>query len=197
MEQPQSKKESILETAALFFSEKGFRDTSMGQIAEKSGVADGTIFYHFNNKEELFLAVLENFKEEVVRECEEYLVEQDFTSGLAMVEGVLSFYIYLAGKMEKRFLLLHRHYPYQLAQENPRCRRHLDEIYSYFVAMFERAIIKGQEDRSIGNMSAKKTALLIFTLVDGVARLETYDVYKTKSLYGDLMTFCYNALKIN
>lgn len=77
MLQTQSKKENILEAATVFFSEKGFRDTSMGKIARGSGVADGTIFYHFKTKEELFLAVLEKFKDEVVKEFEEYFVEQD------------------------------------------------------------------------------------------------------------------------
>lgn len=197
METPTTKKESILEAAAYFFSEKGYRNTSMGQVAQESGVADGTVFYHYKTKEDLFLAVLENFKKAVMQECDEYLIEEDFVSGLAMVEGVLSFYIYLTGKMQKRFLLLHRHYPYQLAQENPKCRQHLSEIYSYFVSLFERAIIRGQKDGSIGNVPAEKTALLIFTLVDGVARLETYDVYRIQALYSEMVSFCHNALKVS
>lgn len=53
-----SKKQSIYETAAKLFGEKGFEGTSLDEVAEKAGVAKGTIFYHFQSKEELFSALI-------------------------------------------------------------------------------------------------------------------------------------------
>ena len=58
-----TKKQAILEAATRLFSVKGFKDTSMAELSKMIGVAQGTIFYHFKNKEELFLAVLERTKE--------------------------------------------------------------------------------------------------------------------------------------
>ncbi|MBW2661489.1 MAG: helix-turn-helix transcriptional regulator, partial [Deltaproteobacteria bacterium] len=52
-----SKKESILQAATLLFSEKGFRHTSIEEIANMTGVAEGTVFYHFKSKDGLFLAI--------------------------------------------------------------------------------------------------------------------------------------------
>ena len=190
-----TKKEAILQTATVFFSEQGFRDTSMSEIAKVTGVADGTIFYHFKSKEELFLAVLQNFKEVILMECQNFLANNEFESGLDMVERMVSFYIDLADNMEERFLLLHRHYPYKLAEENPTCRRYLEDIYNCFADLFETAIRKGQEDGSIGNVSARKTALLIFTMVDGLVRLGTYNLYQTKTLYKELTKACRGMLE--
>lgn len=53
------KKQSIYRAAAKLFGEKGFEGTSLDKVAEKAGVAKGTIFYHFRNKEELFSALIE------------------------------------------------------------------------------------------------------------------------------------------
>ncbi len=48
----------ILQSATRLFSENGFKETSMADLAKVTGVAQGTIFYHFKNKEELFLSIL-------------------------------------------------------------------------------------------------------------------------------------------
>lgn len=166
----------------------------MGEIARVSGVADGTIFYHFKTKEDLFLAVLKNFKEILLAECQAYLDENESSSGLAMIEAVISFYFYLAGKMEERFLLLHRHYPYKLAEQNPECRQYLEDIYNCFTDVFERAILMGQEDGSIDNVPPRKTALIIFTLVDGMVRLGTYNLYHERTLFNELIDSCRRML---
>ena len=195
MPQTRSRKEAILHAATIFFSEKGFLETSMKDIAQVTGVADGTIFYHFKTKEDLFIAVLKNFKEGIIRELETYLATSNFATGLDMVEGAISFYLYLANQMEDCFLLLHRHYPYKLAKDNPECRQYLQEIYTCFIDVFEQAILKGKQDGSIGDVAADKKALIIFTLVDGLVRMDTYNLYRTGPLYNELIESCRTMLK--
>ena len=53
------KKERIFKAALLQFSIDGYENTSMDQIAIKSDVAKGTLYYYFKNKEELFKYILE------------------------------------------------------------------------------------------------------------------------------------------
>ncbi len=48
-----TKKEAILKAALTLFTERGFHNTPTSLIAEKAGVATGTLFHHFKNKEEL------------------------------------------------------------------------------------------------------------------------------------------------
>ena len=47
----------ILEAAYELFAEKGYRGSSMREIAERSGIKAGSIYNHFKNKEEIFEAV--------------------------------------------------------------------------------------------------------------------------------------------
>ena len=74
-----SKKEEILQAATRLLAAKGYKEASMAELAKATGVAQGTIFYHYNNKEELFLSILEKFKEDIVAEFTQYLQEHHFS----------------------------------------------------------------------------------------------------------------------
>ncbi|SES24151.1 TetR/AcrR family transcriptional regulator [Psychrobacillus sp. OK032] len=45
----------IMENAFLLFSEKGYTQTSVEDISKASGYSKGHIYYHFENKEKLFV----------------------------------------------------------------------------------------------------------------------------------------------
>lgn len=51
------KQVKILEAAVDIFSEKGFAATSTSEIAQKAGVAEGTIFKHYKTKKDLLLSI--------------------------------------------------------------------------------------------------------------------------------------------
>jgi TetR/AcrR family fatty acid metabolism transcriptional regulator len=58
-----NKREKIIAAAARFFGEKGFHNTTTAEIAEAAGVAAGTIYIYFSSKEDLLVAVFEEFLE--------------------------------------------------------------------------------------------------------------------------------------
>ncbi|MER5427012.1 TetR/AcrR family transcriptional regulator [Streptosporangium roseum] len=58
-------RELILTAAAQLFAEKGYRQTTFVDVAERSGISRGSIPWHFGNKEGLLLAVLERSVEMV------------------------------------------------------------------------------------------------------------------------------------
>lgn len=172
-----SKKEAILEAASRLFAEKGYNETSMSELAHITGVAQGTIFYHFKNKEALFLAILDDFKHRISEEFDRHTTEKKSATGLAMVQEAMNFYLFLAGSMEDRFRILHRLHAYELARINPVCRDHLEAIYGCFVDIFERSIRQGQKDGSIRTISTRKAALIVYAMVDGLVRFNTYGLY--------------------
>lgn len=185
-----SKKTSILNAATRLFAVKGYKDTSMAELARLTGVAQGTIFYHYNSKEELFLKILEAFKEDVVDEFSRYSRQHSFSCGLEMAEEVIGFYLHMVGRMEDRFVLLHRHDAYEVAQVNPTCRDYLEAIYDCLIEIFELAIRTGQQDGSIRPAQARQLAMIIFTMVDGLVRFNTYKIYDAGSLYDEMVRSC-------
>lgn len=190
-----SRKEMILQAATRLFAVKGFRDTSMVEISRVTGVASGTIFYHFKSKESLFLDILADVRETITTDFERYFDRQQFPTGLEMIEGAVWFYLQMAGDREDLFLLLHRHYPYELAEVNPICKEHLEAIHICLTDIFETAIRKGRTDGSIAKMSARKTALIVYSLVDGIVRFNTYKLYQAGALYKELIAALHRMLK--
>ena len=51
-------REKLLDAAVEIFSEKGYHKTKMEEIADKAGVAKGTIYYNFDSKANLFAQLL-------------------------------------------------------------------------------------------------------------------------------------------
>src|SRR5436309_8500535 len=49
----------ILDVAEEMLAEKGYHDTSMDEIAARTGVAKGTLYQHFPSKEDLVFALFE------------------------------------------------------------------------------------------------------------------------------------------
>ena len=56
----EKKKRRILDSAFHFFGEKGFEGTSVKSIAESAGVAPGSIYTYFRDKEELFCSTVDD-----------------------------------------------------------------------------------------------------------------------------------------
>lgn len=48
----------IVQAAVEIFSEKGYSATSTSEIAQKAGVAEGTIFRHYKTKKDLLLSIV-------------------------------------------------------------------------------------------------------------------------------------------
>lgn len=66
VKQPDDMERRIVAAAQQLFIEKGFVETSMGDIAEKVGVNRPAINYYFRTKERLFAAVLGGIVERLV-----------------------------------------------------------------------------------------------------------------------------------
>ncbi|HMR49217.1 MAG TPA: helix-turn-helix domain-containing protein [Arachnia sp.] len=49
----------VLDAAAVLFSERGYAGTSTRQIAERAGLRQASLYYHFASKEEILLELLE------------------------------------------------------------------------------------------------------------------------------------------
>jgi AcrR family transcriptional regulator len=60
-EQAVARREQLLETALRLFSEKGYRGTSVRDIARAAGVNEGLLYHYFTGKGDLFRAVLDQY----------------------------------------------------------------------------------------------------------------------------------------
>jgi AcrR family transcriptional regulator len=61
---PERKRQELVESAASAFAERGFRRTTIDDIAQRAGVAKGTVYLYFKDKEDLFYATFEWFNQQ-------------------------------------------------------------------------------------------------------------------------------------
>lgn len=64
-EQAQATRESILKVARAVFTEKGYEDAAMDEIAERAGVTRGAVYHHFRDKKDVFALCYEILQREI------------------------------------------------------------------------------------------------------------------------------------
>lgn len=73
--QPKAVRETeILAAAYVIFSEKGFEKAAVSEIAKSAGVAEGTIYKYFANKQDLLARVIGGFYQKLIDNTESSLV---------------------------------------------------------------------------------------------------------------------------
>ena len=60
------KKELIIDAAIQVFAEKGFYLAKVADVARRAGVADGTIYLYFKNKDDILISLFEIKMEEIL-----------------------------------------------------------------------------------------------------------------------------------
>ena len=59
-------RDAILDTSAKLFSQHGYKEVSIRDIAQACGMTNAALYYHFKNKEDLFLAMLQRDHEQTL-----------------------------------------------------------------------------------------------------------------------------------
>ena len=71
------KRTLITDAAIEVFAEKGFNQARVADVARKAGVADGTIYLYFKNKEDLLLSIFEQKMDELLAGLGDALAQSD------------------------------------------------------------------------------------------------------------------------
>jgi AcrR family transcriptional regulator len=64
---------ALLDAAAEVFAARGLRDASVDEIAQRAGYSKGAVYWHFESKDDLFLALLDERVDKPARELIELL----------------------------------------------------------------------------------------------------------------------------
>ena len=85
-------KEIIAEKATELFSLKGYTKTSIDNIAKASGYSKGHIYYHYKNKEELFVYLAKDSMRNWHDKWE--IAEKQYTNATGKLYGIAKFVLY-------------------------------------------------------------------------------------------------------
>ncbi|MCD8049455.1 MAG: TetR/AcrR family transcriptional regulator [Clostridia bacterium] len=74
------RKSEILDIAEVLFNEKGYNEATVEDILKKSGIAKGTLYYHFKNKEDILLAMIERQIEQREQSLRQIAEDEEISS---------------------------------------------------------------------------------------------------------------------
>jgi AcrR family transcriptional regulator len=72
-----TRREQLLQIAAELFASKGFRNTTVRDIADAAGILSGSLYHHFDSKESMVDEILQTFQAELFASYDEVLASAD------------------------------------------------------------------------------------------------------------------------
>ena len=173
LETTQEKRHVILTAAIDCFLEKGFHQTSMRDIAKKSGSSLGNIYNHFKSKDVL-IAEIATLEAEELNDLTFFLNKD--RSALLILKEFIDIYLKLVSKRENILLTA------EITTEGLRNKA----IGKGFVAnraklakALTELITKGVLSKEFsGDIDKKEAAHLILDLIEGLAMRSAYEMKK-------------------
>lgn len=96
---------SLIEVARVYFTEHGYANSALEDIAKESGLTRGALYHHFKNKKGLFHVVLESVQKEVAERIETEAAEsEDVWEQLLL--GCIAFVAAAVEPRSKRIMLV-------------------------------------------------------------------------------------------
>ena len=177
------KKNNIIKIAANLFSQKSFHDVTMDEIAEKVGVAKGTIYLYFSSKDNLYLGILEHTFGSI-----EALLEKEVNKASSAPE-----------KLKKVLTIIIKFYRENIdvlkilsRDETHLIQEHHDLTEKWRLSrieLYEKIIEKGIKEGSFKTTNTELAALVLYGAVGAV--MVFYDLEKSpeaiaEELYSDI-----------
>lgn len=189
--QKQSTREKLLNAAALCFAEKGYSACSVSDVAKQAGVAQGTMYVHFKNKEDLFKAMIEEEHAQGAEKAKQAVNKTPYLNGIV---GVMTDCIRDVG-----FPVDHRLWTEILAvaARNSSVRQTFmasdKAMRKVFVELLQKAAEAGEIDDSL---DLNAVSVWLYALVDGlIARTADDPAFDFEKHLTVFETLVYRALQ--
>ena len=72
-----TRRQELLDIAAGLFADKGFKNTTVRDIADAAGILSGSLYHHFDSKEAMVDEILSTFQAELFASYDEVLAGDD------------------------------------------------------------------------------------------------------------------------
>ncbi len=159
------KREKIIEAAVKVFAEKGFFTANVKDVAREAGVADGTIYLYFKNKDDVLISLFEQKMDGILQHIRSQL--QGITDPLEKLRAFVRVYFELI-KNDRRLAEV---FQVELRQSSKFLKDYHNQKFLDYLNIIGEILEEGQK---IGffraDISRDITKIMIFGAIDEVAR---------------------------
>lgn len=163
MSKPREEKyQAILDAAIESFAEFGYFNCQISKIAKLAGVADGTIYLYFKNKEDILVSLFKDRMGQFIEEIHQAILECQTTE-----ERVLRLIrTHLKYMQENRSLAMVTQI--ELRQSNPEIREAISGPLRKYFHIIEQVLAEGVEKQEIVLSDIKVGRQMFFGTLDAV-----------------------------
>jgi AcrR family transcriptional regulator len=158
-------KQYILETAEQLFTERGFRATSIRDIAQACGVTNAALYYHFPDKEAMFAEVMNRHAQRISERME--AAAQSADSPRQQVAAILLEYTRIVQGQNSPFFMLRRDTSLNKAQMHVRMDHLMRTIIDPVRQVLDEAIQAGMLQSPVDSADA---AAMMIGMLHGLAQ---------------------------
>jgi AcrR family transcriptional regulator len=165
------RKSQILNAAEDVFTQKGFEEARMDDIAGETGLSKGTLYLYFKSKDDLIIAILDRMFQREFRQLEN--VDQDAETATEAIWKITDL-------LTKEILGLLRLVPivYQflaLAFRNKYVQKALKKYINRYLDILVPIIQRGIDSGEFRQVDAREVAVAMGAMMEGTLLLWVYD----------------------
>jgi AcrR family transcriptional regulator len=165
------RKTQIINAAEDVFTEKGFDQARMDDIAEETGLSKGTLYLYFKSKDDLIIAILDRMFQREFKQFDNL----NFTE-VSAVDAIWK----ITDLLTKDILGLQRLIPivYQflaLAFRNKHVQQALKKYINRYVEVLVPIIQRGIDSGEFRPVDAREVAIAMGAMIEGTLLLWVYD----------------------
>ena len=133
------RKERLTECAKIAFARKGYYSTTISEIVQQAGIARGTFYQYFDNKQHLFQSILDSFLQDLQGRIRPVSLGHDDPPPFVQLQGNLTRVLSLVlGERDLSQILLHHTGTVDRTLEEP-----IGDFYQQVAEMIQRSLNLG------------------------------------------------------
>ncbi|MDR0269770.1 TetR family transcriptional regulator C-terminal domain-containing protein [Paenibacillus sp.] len=186
----QQKREFILERAKDLFIQKGYAATSMEDLVHFTGISKGSIYYHFENKEDLFFRLIE--KNSLEWESQWREKEKNYGTFSEKIYGITDHYV---SDFQNPLIKISEEFFLSQPQRAEDFRNDLLQLVRRPRAIYEEIFTEAAKVEAFSIDSPRELAIIFSGLLDGLGTIYyEYSETECKKFYHASVTCLLNGM---
>jgi len=166
----EQRKSHILDTARTLLLEKGLSATSINQIAKRSELSVGAIYFYFKDKEELFAALqlegLDLLRQTIGKAVKKGISPEEKIRSIAMA------YLQFSEKHKNYFDIINYFLTSPGTVFSPDLKSEIDSHGNASIFMLTEAVREGVEKGMFKTVDPRRQAIILWSAFNGVIQLK-------------------------
>ncbi len=155
------KYKQIIDAAVIVIAENGYHQAQVSKIAKQAGVADGTIYLYFKNKEDILISVFQEKMGVFVSKLEQ-IISRDLDAASKLGLMIESHFELLAGDIHLAIVT-----QLELRQSNYEIRMKINNVLREYLKLMDQILVKGMEDGEFDQaMDIRLARQMVFGTMD-------------------------------